>query len=189
MHPNPYSVYLDNNVWDLFFEIGLDLSVELPKEQFCLCLTREAEFEIPPIPPEKTALRDFIRSTIDKCSMATRPYFGFYQETYSPEDQRVAGFGQGYWASPEEITFIHQQRTRLSETIRPKTRLHKNEADISIAARSFHSVVLSLDKKTGPINDAYKNGGYVVFLNDFRTSGLSLREFVLDAVAKIEQRK
>ncbi len=51
------SIYIDNNVWDLLFEKEIDLSVELPSDEFCLCLTREAEFEIPPIPEEKAALR------------------------------------------------------------------------------------------------------------------------------------
>jgi hypothetical protein len=52
----PIGVYIDNNVWDFLFERNLDLSVELPSADFCLCLTSEAEFEIPPIPREKEAL-------------------------------------------------------------------------------------------------------------------------------------
>lgn len=68
------SIYIDNNVWDLLFEKEIDLSVELPSDEFCLCLTREAEFEIPPIPEEKAALKKFIYDTIEKCSIETRPY-------------------------------------------------------------------------------------------------------------------
>ena len=48
----------------------------------------------------------------------------------------------------------------------------------SLAARSFHSVVLSLDAKAGPINDAYQQGGKVVFLTDFDKSGMSLSDFI-----------
>jgi hypothetical protein len=44
----PTSIYIDNNVWDFLFERGIDLSVELPRNGYCLFLTREAEFEIPP---------------------------------------------------------------------------------------------------------------------------------------------
>jgi hypothetical protein len=45
----PISVYIDNNVWDLLFELKIDLSTELPDDEFRLCLTREAEFETPPM--------------------------------------------------------------------------------------------------------------------------------------------
>jgi hypothetical protein len=43
------TVYIDNNVWDFLFDINLNLSVELSKDEFCLCITREGEFEIPPM--------------------------------------------------------------------------------------------------------------------------------------------
>jgi hypothetical protein len=37
----------------------LDLAMELPKSEFCLCLTREAKFEIPPMsPPVEVAFGD-----------------------------------------------------------------------------------------------------------------------------------
>jgi hypothetical protein len=58
------------------------------------------------------------------------------------------------------------------------TKLHPGEADISLAARSFHSVVLSLDKKKGPLKDAYEQGGKVVFSTDFDKSGMSLSDFI-----------
>jgi hypothetical protein len=56
--------------------------------------------------------------------------------------------------------------------------LYAKEADISLAARSFQSIVLSLDKKNGPLKSALKQGGKVVFLTDFDASGLSLRDFI-----------
>lgn len=161
------------------FDRNLDLSVELPKEDFCLCLTREAEFEIPPIPHEKADLKHFIDETIKKCTIETRRYFGFADPAQPATEQRVGGFNQGYWASKEEATFIEQQKTKLGKSKSPMTRLYKNEADIAIAARAIHSIVLTLDRKNGPINESYKNGGKVVFLNDFDKSGLSLKDFIL----------
>lgn len=80
------------------------------------------------------------------------------------------------------MAFIEQQKTRLGTTKKALTKLYKNEADISVAARAIHSVVLTLDKKVGPINDAYKQGGNVVFLNDFDSSGLTLKEFILHSL-------
>jgi hypothetical protein len=56
--------------------------------------------------------------------------------------------------------------------------LDYNEADISLAARSFHSVVLSLDKKKGPLKVAYEQGGKVIFLTDFANSRMSLSDFI-----------
>ena len=73
---------------------------------------------------------------------------------------------------------MNQQSTPLTPGKKKKTKLYKDEADISLATRSFHSVVLSLDAKRGPINNAYKQGGKVVFLTDFDKSGKSLRDFI-----------
>jgi hypothetical protein len=142
-------------------------------------MTREAEFEIPPIPSEKADLKIFIQDTIDKCVIEPHSYFGFYDPAHSDSEQRAGGFNQGRWASLDEVDFINQQKTRLGTNKKASTKLYKNEADISVAARAIHSVVLTLDKKAGPINDAYKKGGKVVFLNDFDSSGLTLREFIL----------
>ncbi len=50
-------VYIDHNVWHYLFEQQLNLEIELPREEFTLCITREAEFEIPPIPSEKAELK------------------------------------------------------------------------------------------------------------------------------------
>ena len=70
----PISVYIDNNVWDFLFDRQMDLATELPRDEFCICITREAEFEIPPMPPEKRA---FAEATIAKCIITTDAFFGF----------------------------------------------------------------------------------------------------------------
>jgi hypothetical protein len=171
-------VYIDHNVWDFLFERRMDLAVELPLDEFCLCITREAEFEIPPTPPEKKA---FIEATIAKCRIPTDTFFGFNVDSLPPDEQRVGGWNMGRWASPKEIDFIAEQRTALNATRKRPTKLHPGEADISLAARSFHSVVLSFDKKKGPLKDAYEQGGKVVFLTDFDKSGKSLSDFIKTA--------
>jgi hypothetical protein len=177
----PISVYIDNNVWDFLFKSKIDLSVALPSEEFCICITREAEFEIPPIQNTKPELKEFIETTIKKCNILTDSFFGFYEETFSQSEQRVGGLDIGRFASREEIVFMDQQRTPLKlrhQKKNSKTKLYKDEADISLAARSFHSVVLSFDDKNGPINDAYKQGGKVIFLTNFEQSNLSLSDFI-----------
>lgn len=177
------SVYIDNNVWDFLFARGLDLSLELPCERYCLCMTREAEFEIPPIPPKKAELKRFIEATVAKC-VKTKPLFGFYDESLPADEQRFGGFDVGGFASDAELDFIEQQRKTISTRKREKTKLFGNEADVSIASRSFEAVVLTLDAKKGPLNTAYQQGGLVVFLTDFDESGLSLSDYVDAEIAK-----
>ncbi|WP_374556047.1 hypothetical protein [Aquitalea pelogenes] len=177
----PISIYIDNNVWDFLYERKLDLAAELPCEKFCICITREAEFEIPPIVNKNPELKRFIDDSIEKCLVKVDSFFGFYNESLPQNEQRVSGFNIGRFASQEEINFMIQQRIPLKKKHiikNQKTKLYKEEADISIAARSFHSVVLSLDAKKGPINDAYRQGGKVVFLTDFDSSGMALSEFI-----------
>jgi hypothetical protein len=175
------TVYIDNNIWDFLFERKLDLAIELPPDQYSLFMTREAEFEIPPIPEKKAGLKAFIKKTIEECKIQTHSFCGFYDPGHPPDEQRVGGFDVGYFASNEEVAFIEQQKTRLSVNKKQTTRLYKYEADISLAARSFHSIVLTLDKKNGPLKDACEQGGKVVFLTNFEDSGKSLSAFIKDA--------
>jgi hypothetical protein len=180
-------VYIDNNVWDFLFERRLDLCVELPPSEYRLCLTREAEFEIPPIPSHKAELKAFIEKTIEKCGVKTLPHFGFYDEKHPPDEQRMGGFDIGQWASKEELAFMEQQKARLSPNKKPKTGLYKNEADISLGARAFRSVVISLDRKSDPIRTAMNQGGKVIFLveAEFDNQNESLGAFIKSKLANI----
>jgi len=175
-------IYIDNNVWDFLFERSIDLSVEFPNHTYCLCMTREAEFEIPPIPDSKADLKVFIEDTISRCVM-TDFLFGFRDERHTAEDQRYGGFDQGRWASEQEIAFFRQQHTKIGSNKKKATRLYPQEADISLAARSFESIVLTLDAKKGPINTAYQQGGRVIFLKGLDESNLSLRGYVEHEIA------
>jgi hypothetical protein len=178
----PISIYIDNNVWDFLFNRRLDLAAELPRPDYCICITREAEFEIPPIPDAKSDLKRFIEDTVRRCEVKTDSFFGFYVDSHPAHEQRYGGFGQGRWITPEESAFIDQQRTSLRSRLNPKSRLHGNEADLSLAARSLHSVVLTCDQSAGPLNAAYRQGGKIVYLDTFDSSGMSLRAFIADAL-------
>ena len=173
----PISVYIDNNVWDFLFDRQMELAVELPRPEYCVCITREAEFEIPPIPDYKSDLKRFIENTIKRCQVKTDSFFGFYVDSQPADEQRYGGFDQGRWITDEERDFLNQQHTSLKARLM-KSKLQGNEADLSLAARSLHSVVLTLDRSSGPLNAAYKQGGKIVYLNDFDDSKLSLRAFI-----------
>jgi hypothetical protein len=171
------TVYIDHNVWHYLFEHGVNLADALPKDEFRLCITREANFEIQLAPPDKKA---FIEATIAKCEIVTDTFFGFNDINLPQNEQRVGGFDIARFASEEEMGFIASWSKRLTSKNKRPTKLYPKEADFSLAARSFHSVVLSFDKK-GPLKDAYDRGGKVVFLTDFDKSGMSLRDFIKNA--------
>jgi len=181
------NVYIDNNIWDFLLARRIDLAVALPSDKFCLYLTREAEFEVRAIPTVlrgKAELKAFIEATIAKCDIRTDTLFGFNDDSLPPDEQRVGGFDEGRWASSEEMDFMVQQRPALKTAKKRPTKLHPGEADISLAARAFHSVVLSLDDKPGPLRDASRQGGKVFFLTGFDDSGLSLSNFILKELGR-----
>ena len=170
-------LFIDGNVWNFLFERKLDLAVELPSDEWGIMHTREAEFEIPVGKPELDA---FIKETMTRCNVRTDSFFGFADNTKPLAEQRFGGFGIGRWAHPDEIAFLAGQRA--SQVERP-TKLQKHEADISLAARSFHSIVLTLDRRSAPLKAAHNQGGKVVWLNTFDDSGLSLADFIKQAVS------
>jgi hypothetical protein len=169
-------IFIDGNVWNFLFERKLDLAVELPAGEWGIMHTREAEFEIPVGKPELDA---FIKETMERCNFRTDSLFGFADSAKPVAEQRFGGFGVGRWAHPDEIAFLASQRG--SQVERP-TKLRKHEADISLAARSFHSIVLTLDQKSAPLRAASSKGGKVVWLNTFDDSGLTLANFIKQAV-------
>ena len=172
------SLFLDSNIWNFLYDRKLDLSVELPSTEFTLYITREAEFEFPTNENMKEQ-KQFIEETIHKHPIHTDAYFSFFNETYPMDKQRGAGFDQGRFISQDELSFIRSQSLKNRTGADRPTGLHKHEADVSLAARSFHHIVLTNDKNSTPIKDALKEGGKIIFLNDFDNSGLSLREFIM----------
>lgn len=184
----PQSIFIDNNIWDFLFARNLDLSVELPSSRYSIGITREAEFEIPPIKERNPELELFIEQQRAKCKVVVDTYFGFEESTIPSDEQRVAGFGHGRWASQKETEFIAAQNRKMANRNRrknEKTKLHKEEADVALAARSFDSIVLSLDAKEGPILDARRSGGQVVFLTNFDARGKSLKQFIDDELQNL----
>jgi hypothetical protein len=116
-------IFIDHNVWHRLFALHLDLAAELPSDEVARSITREAEFEI--AATTEPTLKAYIDNAIAKCRVITDTYFGFYCERLPDEEQRIGGFDVGRWASTQE-----------------KTKLYSSEAAISLAARSFDSVVL-----------------------------------------------
>jgi hypothetical protein len=61
-----------------------------------------------------------------------------------------------------------------------KSQLSDNEGDAAVAAQSFSSLAITceLPGKPGPLRFAAEHGGKVLYLDTFRGSGLTLREFI-----------
>jgi hypothetical protein len=114
----------------------------------------------------------------------TDTLFGLDGKGLEASERRHAGFDQGRWATRAELDFIAEQKRRLTGKKRFSAKLYQQEADIALAARSFAAVVLTDDSKRGPIRDAQRQGGKVVFLTAVEQSGISLREAVRAAASQ-----
>ena len=176
--PRRKQLFIDNNVWDLLFERQLDLETELPRERFSLHVTKEASFEIRALAhrPDKAGLLAFIIAQCSAANVLTDCFFGFADPNLAAEDQRVGGFDEGRWISAEESAFLDKLVPVIGRLRR--TGLYKDEADLSLAARAMVATVLTFDAR-GPLRSAYQDGGDVIFLRAFDTSGLSLADFIM----------
>lgn len=172
------SLFIDSNAWDVFFDRKIDLHLELPSDEFSIQITREAEFEILHMPTEK---RQYVEAVFEAKSIPTDMYFGFYDESLPPEQQRFAGFDCGRFASDEELTLIREEMSSIGPTRRP-TGLYKNEADVSLAARSTVSAVVTCDGKKVLKRAKTKYGGTVIDLKKW--TGGSLAAFISVELSK-----
>jgi len=186
MSTMPIALFIDNNVWDLFLTRGTDLLSELPPNEFTIQITREAEFEIPLMPLDA---RQYVEDAIRVRNVKTDRYFGFYDESLPPDQQRVGGFGDknnpdigGRFASEEELAVLRQERPSIGTAKRP-TGLFKNEADVSLAARSAVSVVLTCDGKRSLKRARDVHGGTVIDLKRWRSEEC-LSDFIRAEIAR-----
>jgi len=185
------AVYIDSCAWNYLFEHRVDLAEAFPSDEYTLALTREVEIEISAIPDrgkdgaDKIELKEYIKESIDKQSVRTTSVFGF--ATYEPDGslskvQVYGGFDQGTWQSDADRSWYGSGEVRdlLHSKGKRKYGLSGNQADASLAVRSFESIVLTNEIKStnGPLRLAAEQGGQIVYLADVEQSGLSLKDFV-----------
>lgn len=189
------SVYIDNNIWDELYKYKIDLSEELPSSEFSLAITKEANFEIDSIP--HAHIKEYAKYQITKCNIRTDAIFGFYDESLPREMQRFAGFGSeddptsgGRLLSEDEAAvFITENRQEVDKarSIRP-TGLYKHEADISLAARATHSIVLTTNIK-GALKRAHaKEGSRVIDMKLYQPK-TRLYDFIITEMKKFQSPK
>jgi len=182
-------VQIDSNAWNFLFEHAIDIGLALPREQFRLYITREVEIELSAIPDEgkdgadKRPLKQYIKDSLTRNHVRATMTFGFAEANPVDGPATYGGFGQGTFQSDQERAWRAQDKIQGYIVGKSKrgSGLSGNQADTAVAAASFHSVVLTCDKKAGPIPEAVKQGGNVIFLTDALLETDSLTEIVRSA--------
>lgn len=185
-------VYIDNCAWDYLFSKQIDLASELPRDSFELCITREVEIEVGSIPDtgkdgsDKRSLKKYIQESIDANQVQTTSVFGF--ASLEPDGslskiQVYGGFDQGTFQSNADRDWYASKEVqdRLREKPVRSSGLSVDQADASLAVRSFGAIVLTNERKgkPGPLSMAADQGGRVIHLScEVEPSGLSLGQYL-----------
>ncbi|ASK99062.1 hypothetical protein [Xanthomonas citri] len=180
------AIYIDSCAWNYLHDRAIDLATELPSDIYTLHLTREVEIELEAIPNggKKEALKAYIFASIERCSIKTASVFGFQtleSDGLPSKAQVYGGFGQGTFQSDADRKFyaLPEVKCQLRGKSSRKTGLSNNQADASLAARSFGAFVLTNDEKPGPLKLAANKGGKIVYLaEEVDKSGLTLGEYM-----------
>jgi hypothetical protein len=177
------AIFIDNCAWDVLYKHRLSLSKELPRNEFDLFVTKEVgAFEVPTIPDEKRA---YVEQQMAEAGVQIHSFFGFTSYNNPPGYRdRVGGFGEGRWASVEELQLL--QRFKMAPGKERKTGLYKHEADASLAVRACAGdIVLTAEKPdNGPLKEAFDESGRVVSLLTFDPSKETLKEFILASIKR-----
>lgn len=177
-------VFIDSNAWNTFFQLSNCMCKHLPPKKYSFCINREVTFEINAIPKngkDKKKLIQFIKKCIN-CCVSEQPIFGFADPALPPEQQRVGGFDQGRFAQLDEEIFRKELNNLYldKEKQRPETKLYKNEADIDLAVRSIHGIVITNDIKKGPLREAHNRGYNIVYLDKFTPNNDNLEQYIVN---------
>lgn len=187
-------VFLDSCAWNYLFETQVVISDVFPSDEYTLLITREVEIELSEIPnygvdgSDKRPLIRFIQESIAQNGVRTTGNFGFvtYEDDGIPSKHQVnVGFNQGSFQSKEDREWYASPdvRAHLDGKSKRNSGLRHNQADASLGVRSLGAIVLTNEKrgKAGPLNLAAKQSGHVLNLGDLAASGLTLKDFVLEA--------
>jgi len=176
------SVFIDSSAWNVLFEQRMDLNLELPPSEFALYITREVEIELLAIPDigkddtQKLELKRYIAEAVGRGRVKTVGHFGFREA--GPTSMPL---GQGTFQSKDERTRLDEFKGHFLNRSKRPTGLAKNQADASLAMRAFKSVILTNDDKGGPIAEAARRGGKIVYLAGFDRNAVSLSDYILRA--------
>ncbi|NOR17334.1 hypothetical protein GQ543_06475 [candidate division WOR-3 bacterium] len=171
------NIYIDSNIWNFLYDNDIDMSKELPIAEFQLFIVGEQVLENRAIPEQKSHIQNFIKEKMKDWSVKEDRIFGFFDDRHSNDEQRIGGFDGGRFISHEEGGFISQQSHKIGSK-KKKSRLYNQEADVVLGAMSMRFIVLTLDKKNGPLKDASEQGGRVLFVNEYDPSQEAFGEWI-----------
>jgi hypothetical protein len=181
------SLIIDCCAWNYLFEHQINLAETFPQNDYTLSVTREVEIEILAIPDkaDKHALKAYIAKSIESSNVHKTSIFGF--ATYDSDGnlskiQTCGNFYQSTFQSPNDRDWYNSDEVKnfLIGKAKRKSGLSNNQADASIAVRSFQAIVLTNEgrNKKGPLHLAAKQGGRIVYLSEVEESGLSLKDYI-----------
>lgn len=187
-------VFVDSCAWNYLFELQVAMDQVFPPNEFQLFQTREVQIEISEIPDigvdgsDKRLLKRYIQNSREANSLQTTGTFGFrtFEADGTPSRNQVnVGFGQGGFQSNEHRNWYASKelRSHLDGKSKRKSGLSHNQADASMAVRSFKSIILTNERKDkpGPLRLAAEQSGHNVYLQDLDETTTSLTEFVREA--------
>lgn len=171
---------IDSCAWDIFYKFSLDLTIELPANEFDIFMTKEVmSFEVPHMPSD---LLDYVTTQTSTRGINELSWFGFPSyEQHQKHKSRTSGFGTGQWPTYQDAEAILMFKP--SQGLRPKTGLNVNEADASMAARAYlGATILTAENpnKKGPLKDVIIKGGKVIDLCNFDPLKCSLRLYIAE---------
>lgn len=179
-------LFIDNNVWDIFFDNKTDINGEL-SDVFDLAITREAELEIESMPDE---LKSYVTKMCPQLNVKTDLIFGFHDRNKPKDKQTVGGFSSkfhksrvgGRFARIEELESVKNEKHLINCNKLKKTGLYPNEADIALVLRASHSVILTCDSKKA-LKRAAQNTNNIVDLKKW-DKNQPLKEFILNEICE-----
>lgn len=180
-----HRIFIDNCAWDYFFEHNISLATELPGEEFEILMTKEVyDFEVDAARSKKPDLVEYIQRQMDEVKIGIDSYFGFSSYDDPPGYRyRIGGFDEGRWITYEEAELV--KKFEVPNEKLTGSGLYKNEADASLAVRACSgATVLTTESKnnSGPLKEAVKLGGNIIYLQDLNYEYQSLRSFILSEI-------
>lgn len=174
-------ILIDTNAWDLFFDQDLNLSLELPSDEYRVLTTPLLETEINAIEARWPELYLYIKEQLKNLSANTLRAFGFRDLTDEnqmrssryPENIQIGGFDSGFILSEEIVEGVKRAFDSTKNNPIRGTGLPKHFTDQDLKAYSNHFLVLSSDQDL--IKSGYKN---IINMTDFNSCGLSLADYI-----------
>ena len=184
------NVYIDNNVWNYFFDNKIQIDSYFSQDEFKLLITLHGEYEIEQMPDSCSNLKQYIKGSLNTY-VSVDSIFGFHNPDLPDDQQRVVGFDQGRFTSVSESIIKSGLYLKYgSKKKRKETQiLFEQEADIELASRAMKNVVITFDSKKGPLKETMQNGGKIVFLNYKESLEMPVDIFMRKLIEKVSAYK